>query len=82
MQKPPAAQNMVDRNFNTTSEWLTWFTVLWSTAGALDDSGTTAKRPTVKLYQGWPYFDTTLGKPIWLKSTRPTVWVDATGSPC
>jgi hypothetical protein len=28
-----------------------------------------------------PYFDTTLGYPIWLESVNPDVWVDATGTP-
>lgn len=47
-------------------------------------SGATANRPlgsTARpLYVGQPYFDTSLGKPIWVKSMNPTVWVDATGA--
>ena len=40
--------------------------------------GTTASRPTdAGLY--YRYFDTTLGKPIFLK-TQPSGWVDATGT--
>lgn len=39
--------------------------------------GITANRPTVTTI-GFQYFDTTLGKPIYLKSTG--VWVDATGA--
>ena len=41
-------------------------------------SGTTAARPTTA-YVGYPYFDTTLNKPVWLK-TAPSTWVDATGA--
>lgn len=32
-------------------------------------SGSTGSRPTVGLYVGLPYFDTTLGKPVWVKTT-------------
>lgn len=40
--------------------------------------GTTAARPTdAGLY--FRYFDTTLGKPVFLK-TQPSGWVDATGT--
>lgn len=38
--------------------------------------GTTASRPTVSTI-GYPYFDTTLGKPIWWNGTN---WKDATGA--
>ena len=41
-------------------------------------AGTTALRPTLNLYVGLQYFDTTLGKPIWCKYGSGT-WVDATG---
>ncbi|WP_161883840.1 hypothetical protein [Deinococcus alpinitundrae] len=48
-------------------------------------SGTTANRPTTTtvpyLYVGMPYYDTTLNKPIWVKTASATpVWVDATGT--
>jgi hypothetical protein len=41
---------------------------------------TTADRPAVTKI-GLMVYDTTLNKPIWLKSTGPAVWVDATGTP-
>jgi hypothetical protein len=50
----------------------------WSASGA--SSGTTGNRPTVGLYVGYPYFDTTLGKPVWCKTTSPVAWVDSTGT--
>lgn len=40
-------------------------------------SGATGSRPT-GVPAGWQYFDTTLGKPVWLKTG--TTWVDATGA--
>jgi len=39
-------------------------------------SGTTEERPTGKSI-GFPYFDTTLGNPIWFNGT---VWKDSTGT--
>jgi hypothetical protein len=46
----------------------------------IEASGTTANRPTTNLFIGRPYFDTTLGKPIAIKSLGPTVWVDGVGT--
>jgi hypothetical protein len=43
-------------------------------------SGGTGARPTMNLQVGLRFFDTTLGKPIFLKSVSPVVWVDATGA--
>lgn len=44
-------------------------------------TGTTANRPTTDLQLGQEYFDTTLGKPVWLKTIgTPNTWVDATGA--
>lgn len=42
----------------------------------------TPQRPTENLYPGMSMFDSTLGKPIWLKSVVSGVgtWVDATGA--
>lgn len=39
--------------------------------------GTTAARPTYLIYAGYPYFDTTLGKPIWYDGSG---WVDSSGT--
>jgi len=49
----------------------------WTASNVLA-SGTTANRPT-SVPVGTPYFDMTLGKPIWLK-TAPSTWADATGT--
>ena len=42
------------------------------------NSGTTENRPTINLYIGQEYFDTTINKPIWYKGNNE--WVDATGT--
>lgn len=57
--------------------------LLWQRTGANvwqlvgHPSGTTDQRPTTAPV-GFHFFDTTVGKPIWLKAT-PSTWVDATG---
>lgn len=43
-----------------------------------DPIDTTANRPTVAT-PGMPWFDSTLGKPIW-RNAANTLWVDATGA--
>jgi hypothetical protein len=43
-------------------------------------SGVTANRPDKVLWIGRRYFDTTLGKPVYLKSINPSVWVDGVGT--
>lgn len=42
------------------------------------DGGATAARPTQQLVLGQPYFDTTLGKPVWWNGVAN--WTDATGA--
>jgi len=39
--------------------------------------GETSARPLAPPFVGYPYFDTTLGIPIWWNGTG---WVDATGT--
>ena len=44
-------------------------------------SGTTEERPVTNIYVGLQYFDTTLGKPIWIKwADGSGTWVDADGN--
>jgi hypothetical protein len=42
-------------------------------------SGATGNRPLPR-YVGQQFFDTTLNKPIYVKTISPTVWVDANGT--
>jgi hypothetical protein len=69
----------------THPAWRAWLSQLAVVAQAVGSGGTTAQRPvgtpTVPLFLYQPFFDTTLGKPIWIKTLNPTVWVDATGTP-
>lgn len=62
--------------------WKAYFTDVFIGIDALQQSGTTANRPTKGLYPGRMYFDTSLGangKPIWVNKNS-SGWVDATGA--
>lgn len=60
--------------------WASWIGKIRIYAGSLSDHGTTAQRPTAFLFIGRRYIDETLGKPIWVLTVTPTVWIDATGA--
>ena len=77
MEKPPLTQPLSEPGAIPRA-WAVWFTNLWVRTN--DASGPTAERPIKDLFVGRQYYDTTLNKPIWLRSVRPTVWKDATGT--
>lgn len=65
-----------------TTAWAGWFSTAQNILTASSSSGATTARPTTNQYIGMPYFDTTLGKPVWLETPGSSpVWVDATGTP-
>lgn len=75
------------KNFKTGSTqgrlktyWKNWFQKSYNIHFANTQSGTTANRPTSNLWIGRRYFDTTIGKPVYLKSLSPNVWVDGAGT--
>lgn len=62
--------SLLDTAFNAVQMYIN--------ALGLASGGTTAGRPGAPvLFQ--PYFDTTLGEPIWCTSTSPVIWVNAAG---
>ena len=76
ISQPPSLQ--APNSGGTFSKpWLDWLSAVYAVLAGLQGSGSTANRPTVALWVGRPYFDTTLNKPIWWKGA---VWVDATGA--
>jgi len=73
---PHFSEPLTDRDGRMSAAWTMFFSnAVWILLD-VQNSGTTAQRPTKNLYTGKPYFDTTLGKPIWYKTAG---WVDATG---
>lgn len=77
----PADTPVVDANGNLTIPWAQWIQRTHNNAKTLQQSGVTADRPTSVLWIGRVFFDTSLGKPVWIKQVKPAViWVDATGA--
>lgn len=80
----PSTNVIVDTSGRLTSLWQAFMASIGTWLGPIGQSGTTTNRPVTSankpLYVGQPYFDTSLGKPIWVKSLNPTVWSDATGA--
>jgi hypothetical protein len=68
----------------TNSPWVAWLESLYRVVAPLGTNGTTAQRPIgtqqLPLYIGQPYFDSTLGYPVFVKSLNPTVWVNGAGA--
>jgi hypothetical protein len=76
----PSNSVLVDDTGNISAPWMAWVQRVHDLSLSLQRSGTTANRPISNLWIGLVYFDTTLGKPVWLKSVGPSVWVDGVGT--
>jgi hypothetical protein len=76
----PADTTLVDENKKPMMPWSATFSRWHSLILTIQDSGTTADRPTSNLFIGRQYFDTTLNKPVFLSAVKPTVWRDAAGT--
>ena len=75
----PADFELVDDRRVITVPWGQWLSLVQGSVSSIRQSGTTANRPTSVLWIGRVFYDTTLGKPIWVHSVNPTVWHDAAG---
>ena len=84
IQMPSVNTPLVSENGQITLDWAAYFHSLNDTLFALSRSGPTGSRPdtgTPGRYIGEPYFDNTIGKPVFLKTASSSAWVDATGAP-
>lgn len=77
MKLAPPGPVVTQDGARASRPWTTWAASVSSLLTATAASGTTAQRPTSFLYVGRPYFDTTIGKPLWYSGAA---WVDATGA--
>ena len=76
---PPQKQPFTDEEGHATA-WKQWFSELRQILNTAQATGTTLQRPAVAPWVGFPYFDTTLNRPIWAKTQTPATWVFADGS--
>lgn len=75
---PPNQQAIQEQNRpGIANAWMIFFSNVFSAIQAMQSSGTTAQRPTRGLWIGRPYFDTTLGIPVWYNGAN---WVNSSGS--
>lgn len=77
MSRAPFDEDIFPESGKIGLGWTAWLEKIGRFACSVSESGTTANRPTANLWIGRPYFDTTLGKPVWYDGTN---WVDATGA--
>ena len=64
-------------------EWLAFFSSLQMATYASSRNGSTSVRPTSEFsgrYEGMPFFDRTLGFPVFLKHASSNVWVRYDGT--
>lgn len=72
---------LIDENGRPTKSGAEWLTLIWLSSNSVTESGTTAQRPTTKLWLGRPFYDTTLSKPVFVNAVTPSVvWKDAAGT--
>lgn len=74
----PIHEPVADRAGRFARAWVQWVDLVDRTVNSLREAGTTADRPTARLWVGRQYFDTTLGHPVWWDGSD---WVDASGAP-
>jgi hypothetical protein len=71
--------DVVDDGNNVTIAWDQWFSRVQGIVSSVQQSGTTAERPTSNLWIGRRFYDTTLNLPVYVSAVRPTVWRNAAG---
>jgi hypothetical protein len=80
MIRPPPTRSPLTREqlnqMMASPEWVEFFSDAYFAIAGLQQSGTTANRPTKRLYVGLPYFDTTLNRPIFYTGSD---WIRADG---
>lgn len=76
INNPPHAQPLIENSGRSRVAWAEWFMQVFRICFSVQQSGTTADRPTKDLWVGRTYFDTTLNRPIWYTGTN---WIRADG---
>lgn len=75
----PLQTPIVNSHGDMTRAWVEFMAGVAEVVNRQQRSGTTADRPIRDLAPGDPYFDVTLGKPIYV-NTAANGWVDSAGS--
>jgi len=84
IQPPSPSTPIATPDGTTSTEHTVFFHQLQNVAYYSTRSGATSTRPTSSSEARWigmPFFDTTLGKTVYLKIASTSVWVDGSGAP-
>jgi hypothetical protein len=76
----PDSGPLIDADGNPTKTGLAFLANVADWISDNSQAGPTTDRPKERLAIGQVFYDTTLGKPVWLHSARPVVWHDASGA--
>lgn len=77
VSRPPIRIPFTDQD-GLPVEWTNFITELVRLFNQLQQTGATSARPNPAPFIGFMFFDTTVGRPIWAKTS--TTWVYADGS--
>jgi hypothetical protein len=78
IDKPPVNSPVDDKARGRVFDyWQRFFFNVFKICFAVTQSGAVTARPTTGLWVGRPYFDTSLGIPIWWDGAD---WIDAAGN--
>lgn len=79
-----SASKIADKEGNITSDYSSWIHRAFLILFAVQQSGTTAQRPTTQsqIWIGRQFYDTTLNKPVYVSaiSGSTITWRDASGT--
>lgn len=78
--KAPTNRQLLTADGNIDRDWYLFFSYLGNTLEQITRSGTSAQRPTERVFIGMPFYDITLNKDIYVRSVSPIVWRDSTGT--
>lgn len=77
----PTDPKATDDKGELTPAYRAWLASVYRWLVPLGQFGTTAQRPTKNLYVGQPYYDTTLGLPVWVHQVSPSIiWHNGAGA--
>ncbi len=79
IQNAPTREPLMKAHQNSPI-WILWFGKLVTALNSLTASGTTAQRPNPAPFIGFMYFDTTVNRPIWAKTTTQYVYSDGSAA--
>ena len=84
-QTGPIEQTVQNGTSIIRPPWFAWFKQVFLTCFSVQDSGTTAQRPSnlpqpQQLWIGRRYFDTTVDQPVWWDGTKWVTWSASSGT--